>query len=207
MVSPPTQVPTRERIVSAAIEVFTRQGYAATTTRDIAAAAGVNIATLHYHHRSKEALFGVVAAQAMQRFNAVFDEVIAESAGTRDFVRRFVRAHIELLLEYPYLVGFIQHESERSPEKFSEHVDFARWSREMEALMRRDPEVDTDRPHFAGHLIANMVGALIYPFLFRTTTMHEFVMTQAAWEGFVREREEVIVGMIVGWLYGAGSRS
>ena len=200
-------LPTRDRILAAATEVFTRQGYAGTTTRDIAAAARVNIATLHYHHRSKEALFGVVAARAMERFNAVFDEVMAASTGTREFIRRFVSAHIELLLEFPYLVGFIQHESEASPEKFREHVDFARWSEEMEALMRRDPDIDTARPNFAGHLIANMVGALIYPFLFRTTTMHEFGMTQAAWEDFVREREGVVVGMIEGWLYGGAQPS
>ena len=200
-------VPTKQRILDAAVEVFTRQGYAATTTRDVAAAAGVNIATLHYHHRSKEELFGTVAARAMKRFNAVFDEVHAASADVRDFLRRFVGAYTELLLEYPYLAGFIQHESERAPAQFMEYVDFARWSREMDALVRADPEVRAGGEHFAGHLVANMVGALIYPFLFKTTTMLEFGMSEESWEGFVRERKRVIVAMVEGWLYSRSADS
>ena len=200
------QISTRERILAAAVEVFTRQGYAATTTRDVAAAAGVNIATLHYHHQSKEALFGTVAARAMERFNAVFDEVHAASKDVRDFLRRFVGAYTELLLEYPYLAGFIQHESERAPTQFMEHVDFARWSREMDAMVRADPAVRVGGEHLAGHLVANMVGALVYPFLFKTTTMLEFGMTEAAWAAFVRERVDVVVGMVEAWLYGGGGQ-
>ncbi|MCK8784165.1 TetR family transcriptional regulator [Roseomonas sp. NAR14] len=48
---------TRERILDTAQALFAEQGYAATSTRAIAQAAGVNLAQLHYHFGSKRDLF------------------------------------------------------------------------------------------------------------------------------------------------------
>jgi AcrR family transcriptional regulator len=48
---------TEEQIKEAARRVFTRKGYAATRTRDIAEESGHNLALLNYYFRSKEKLF------------------------------------------------------------------------------------------------------------------------------------------------------
>lgn len=60
---------TRERILSAAIDFMEREGTAKATTRAIAAEAGVNIASINYYFRSKEAL--VEAALAVTWDNAM----------------------------------------------------------------------------------------------------------------------------------------
>lgn len=196
-----TPLSTRDRILAAAVEVFTRKGYAGTSTRDIAAAAGVNIATLHYHHRSKNELFSIVAEQAMTRFNAVFDDVSARQKGLRGFIFSIVDKHTELLLEYPYLVGFIQHESERDTETFAKHVDFKAWATLMADLIAKEPTLKGKDPKaLSSHLIANMVGAMVYPFLFRATTMNEFDMSEEVFEAFVRNRKKIVAEMVIGWL-------
>jgi len=51
---------TKERVLDAAEKLFAEQGYAATSLRSIVAAAGVNLAAIHYHFRSKEALLEAV---------------------------------------------------------------------------------------------------------------------------------------------------
>lgn len=51
---------TRDRILGAAREVFARDGYEGATTRQIAAAADVNIGTLAYHFGGKEGLYRAV---------------------------------------------------------------------------------------------------------------------------------------------------
>ncbi len=51
---------THERILLAAAEIFTHSGYSATTTRGIAAAAGVSELTLFRHFGSKQNLFSAV---------------------------------------------------------------------------------------------------------------------------------------------------
>ena len=51
---------TKERVLDAAEKLFAEQGYAATSLRSIVAAAGANLAAIHYHFHSKEALLEAV---------------------------------------------------------------------------------------------------------------------------------------------------
>jgi AcrR family transcriptional regulator len=54
---------TRQRILQAAAQLFAEDGYARTTTRALAAAAGVNEVTLFRHFGNKENLFAAVIEQ------------------------------------------------------------------------------------------------------------------------------------------------
>jgi AcrR family transcriptional regulator len=51
---------TKERILDTTERLFSEQGYAATSLRSIIAEAGVNLAAVHYHFHSKEALLEAV---------------------------------------------------------------------------------------------------------------------------------------------------
>ncbi|MGA2135014.1 MAG: TetR/AcrR family transcriptional regulator [Bryobacteraceae bacterium] len=51
---------TKERILDTAERLFAEHGYAATSLRSIIAEAGVNLAAVHYHFHSKEALLEAV---------------------------------------------------------------------------------------------------------------------------------------------------
>ena len=53
----PCGVETRQRVIAAAIEIFGRQGYAGTSTRDIAAAAEVNTPAIQYYFGGKLGLY------------------------------------------------------------------------------------------------------------------------------------------------------
>ncbi len=62
MVSRPRSEGKRETILRAAIAVIAAQGVHGTTTRKIAAEAGINLGTLHYHFESKEAVLASVVS-------------------------------------------------------------------------------------------------------------------------------------------------
>lgn len=51
---------TRREILNAAEESFAASGFVGATTRQVAARAGVNVATLHYHFGNKERLYRAV---------------------------------------------------------------------------------------------------------------------------------------------------
>jgi AcrR family transcriptional regulator len=66
--SPP--VDRRQDLVAAAYQEIARLGFEGLRTRDVAAAAGVNVATLHYYFPTKEALIGGVLKYSMERFRS-----------------------------------------------------------------------------------------------------------------------------------------
>jgi TetR/AcrR family transcriptional regulator len=60
----------REQIILAAVELFAEKGFAEVTTREIAAAAGINEATIYKYFASKEDLFDAVVTH----FGAIMSE-------------------------------------------------------------------------------------------------------------------------------------
>ena len=56
----------RHALLKAAAQLFRRKGFAATTTRDIAAAAGMQSGSPFYHFKSKDALLYVVMEEGMR---------------------------------------------------------------------------------------------------------------------------------------------
>jgi AcrR family transcriptional regulator len=67
---------TSTTLLEAAKRVLRQKGYAALSTRDVAAAAGVPLSQIHYHFGSKQglvlALFEYLNAQLLDRQNAMF---------------------------------------------------------------------------------------------------------------------------------------
>jgi AcrR family transcriptional regulator len=62
---------TRERIVAVALDLFSHQGYAGTSIRDIADRMGMTKAAVYYHFPSKENLLANVLTPALTRVGAV----------------------------------------------------------------------------------------------------------------------------------------
>lgn len=59
---------TRQRLVEVALERFGQAGFQATTTREIAQAAGVTLPVLAYHFGSKEGLYLACAGEIVSRW-------------------------------------------------------------------------------------------------------------------------------------------
>jgi AcrR family transcriptional regulator len=59
-----TTIPTRERILAAALDIAGREGLRALTTRRVAAHAGITLGLVHYHFGSK----AVLAAETLDAF-------------------------------------------------------------------------------------------------------------------------------------------
>ncbi|MEW1910418.1 TetR/AcrR family transcriptional regulator [Kitasatospora sp. NPDC085895] len=73
---PDVQPETARRLMAAGLECFARQGYHATTTRDIAAAAGMSSAALYVHFPSKAALLFEIVRSGHEQILAVVDRAV-----------------------------------------------------------------------------------------------------------------------------------
>ena len=79
---------TRERILTAALESFSQAGFDGTTTRDLAARAGVNLGLIKYYFDSKEKLWRAAVEQAASELQSTLAAAVPGTVETRaDLVR------------------------------------------------------------------------------------------------------------------------
>ncbi len=83
---------TRARLFEAAIAAFAEKGFHGTTTRDIAAAAGMSPAALYVHHNSKEELLHLISRAGHEQTLAVVRDGIASATEPLEQLRSVVRA-------------------------------------------------------------------------------------------------------------------
>ena len=90
----------RRALVLGAAKLFRRKGFDATSTRDIAAAAGMQSGSPFYHFKTKQALLFAVMEEgmrsALERQRVVLGEIA--DAPPQEQLRRLVRNHFEVLL-------------------------------------------------------------------------------------------------------------
>lgn len=73
---------TRQQLVSAALHLFGQRGYAATTTRAIAALSGTNIGLIAYHFGGKQQLRDACVETVIQRIGHATHEAAAAGIDT-----------------------------------------------------------------------------------------------------------------------------
>jgi AcrR family transcriptional regulator len=127
----------REELVAAAFRLIAQHGFEGLRTRDVAAGAGVNIATLHYYFPTKEALIRGVVDFAMQRFRST----LAPHGSPGDQLRNHLRAVRQLVLDEPELGTVMGELSLRSARdevvaRLLEEMNDA-WHIAMRGLLRR----------------------------------------------------------------------
>ena len=90
----------QQRLLSGALELFTAKGYAATSVREIVAAAGVTKPVLYYYFGSKEGLYLALMAGTYAEFAVRIDSLAAHRGTARERLVRFCDGIFE---------GFIEH--------------------------------------------------------------------------------------------------
>ncbi len=92
----------RHALLRAAAALFRQKGFAATTTRDIAAAAGMQSGSPFYHFKSKNELLYAVMEEGMHTALARQNEVVAQPGHAQNTataqLRALVEAHFAVLL-------------------------------------------------------------------------------------------------------------
>ena len=88
---------TQQKLLDAAIEAFSENGFKGTSTRDIADRAGVHHPLITYHFKNKDQLWRAAADRVFREFNISLVKAMAEvpevdaSARAEAFVRTYVR--------------------------------------------------------------------------------------------------------------------
>lgn len=186
---------TEEKIKEAARKLFTQKGYAATKTRDIAKEAGINSALLNYYFRSKEKLFGIIMHETLQHFMQGVSVVANEEHTTlEEKIEKMVNHYIDLLSLKPEIPLFVINEVQANPKELLAKVkieDYILKSRFFQQL-REAAQARKSGAINPLHLMANIMGLIIFPFLGRPILQNAGNLNDEAYQNFLMERRKLI---------------
>lgn len=113
-----TDSPSPDRILEAARQVFARDGFLGARMQDIADAAGLNKALLHYYFKNKEQLFERVFQDAFREFMQKLQLIFTGTGSVIEKTEAYLDAHLDLLNRKPDLPLFVINEVNRDPDAF-----------------------------------------------------------------------------------------
>jgi len=102
---------TRARLVSAAKEVFERDGFLDARISDIAERAGLSHGSFYHYFESKEEVFREVAAEVDERLSAPLEKVILDpssTAGPYERIHEAIKLHLESYRDEARIMGVIE---------------------------------------------------------------------------------------------------
>ncbi len=94
---------TAERLVAAAVELFSKKWYGTVSVAEICRTAGLSNGVFYRYFEGKEALFKVILSRVLDQVREALERV--EGATSRERIRRFVEVIFRFSEEHPELVS------------------------------------------------------------------------------------------------------
>lgn len=126
---PPTDRLTlgQRRVLEACLVLFAEQGFAASSIRDIAGAAGMQSASLYNHFPSKDAMLTELVILGFEmHLERLIASIVNAPADPREQLRSAIHTHVMLHCEYPNLGLVANHEQRHLPSEAKPQVDAIR---------------------------------------------------------------------------------
>lgn len=197
------EITTEERILEAAMKVFTRRGFAATRTEDIAKEAGINRTLLHYYYRDKQTIFNLIFETRFKEFfKGLFLIFEADNISLFDKIRRMVDHEISMLMKHPDLARFIITEIAHNPElligygkKLGMNPRVLKQS--FEDLVAREIREDIIKPIEGRQLLMNIMSLCIYPLVAKPIILTMMNVDEAAFGNMMEQRKTEVSEFII----------
>jgi TetR/AcrR family transcriptional regulator len=90
----------RKRLMKAALELFTKRSYAATSVREIVQVAGVTKPALYYYFGNKEGIYLELMREPYKQFEDLLDAYPADGRSAAELLTRLCEDLFDLFLEH-----------------------------------------------------------------------------------------------------------
>ncbi|MBF6130895.1 TetR/AcrR family transcriptional regulator [Nocardia brasiliensis] len=159
--------PAAERILRTAAELIAVRGFAATSTRDIAAAVGVRQPAIYKHFAAKDDILAALVRLGLERPLALADELAALDAPAVVKLHRWLRDALDHLQGSPYVLASILTTQELTRERFTAELGLVtRLDRiviELVTAGQREGDVRAMDPVSGARLVQALFDALALP--------------------------------------------
>jgi AcrR family transcriptional regulator len=151
----PSADATRDRIVAAAIDLFSERSFEGASTREIAARAEVTQPLVNYHFRAKAELWRAAVDALFERLTQTLDDRAHGLRGVDEITRAklLVREFVTFSARNPQLHRIIMQESKADGPRMDYLVDrhvrpiYERTTEIFESLKRKGSVPDVPAPH------------------------------------------------------------
>lgn len=181
---------TEAKIKEAACIVFTKKGYYATRTRDIAEEADINLSLLNYYFRSKEKLFQIVMNERMELMFGKLEPIVNDlTSNLETKLNQLIQVYMGMLQDNPNLPIFIMSEIKND----HTHCDTKSSLKELieqSVLLRQLRE---KRPNINPyHLLLNIMSLCIFPYIAKPIFSATHLLSDSEFQSLMKEREVLI---------------
>ena len=191
---------TELNILNKAKEVFMQKGFAGARMQEIADAAGINKAMLHYYFRSKEQLFKVIVEEILQNLIPQLGDALAGEGSVVEKLEKVIRLYISIIGENPFVPMFVLHELSQNRTAFistmkKKAARFPNFPAFFMQIMQEQAagKIKSIPPI---HLVMNVLGMVIFPFIARPMVINLIGIPEEQFEEMMHERADVVVAFM-----------
>ncbi len=162
-------VSTRDRLMQAALQVFSDRGVKGATTREIAQVAGVNETTLFRIFQSKELLLKAMVEAAAQKIREALESSNMGHNDLRQDLTYYATVYQEVLYQHEPMVRMMVGEAHRQPEA-AHQIACAAWAPVRQHLINyldRAKSLGQVRPELDSTQLVEMLVSMLMGFMLR----------------------------------------
>jgi AcrR family transcriptional regulator len=187
------EISTEEKIIDAARMIFTKKGFLATTVRDIAAEADINVASVNYYFRSKEKLFAVIMDETIKKLFDKVEPVLNDETTTLfEKIETCVGYYIDQILENPDFPFFMVNEVMAGSTKLPMVNNMKLLINSHFAEQLRALQSDGKIGFHPVHLLWNISGMIMFPFLAKPQGIESGYFNADEFYKLMQERKKLI---------------
>lgn len=193
-------VPTQEKILHSAREIFFLKGMEGARMREIADHAGINKALLHYYFRNKETLFQAVFGQTILELLPALTEVFRSNRPLLEKIPDFFSIHIGFIQDNPMIPHFIITEVSRNPDMIwngfiaiNQQGLFEKFAADVKTSI----ENGEIKPIDPKQLIINLLSLSVFPFVAKPLLVKLFGLTENQFEQSMEDRKSEVAKFVI----------
>lgn len=193
---------TEELILEAAMKVFTRKGFAAARTEEIAKEAGINRALLHYYFRDKETMFNMIFETRFKEFFGGVFVIFQSDVPLLEKIKNLIHHEIDTFSKHPDLARFVIAEIAQQPERLIRYgqkmnINPRTLIQSFEQEVQEEVNKGSIIPIEGKQLIMNIMSLCIYPFVARPIIKTMMQMDEGVFMASMNQRKKEVYEFII----------
>ncbi len=192
------------RIREVAQQLFFRQGYASTSTTQIAHEAGCTQALVHYYYRTKENLFRQIFLEQIEAALNVIGRSLCDTDSFEGFIEGAIGLYFDALKANPRLPYFVLEELVSNPERrrylrenFVKKPTYIMFYMQFDALVRREQQAGRLAHVEPFDILMSIASQTVFTFLVLPLYQDLLARTEEQVNEFIAHRKQEITRIVI----------